>query len=649
MESWMWVLLLWVGQVVSQYFPPTPQDLQRVESRFGNGVSITYKEPKICETTEGVRSFSGYVSLPAKVLAADAEIQNYTLNTFFWFFESRKDPKNAPVSIWMNGGPGVSSMIGLFQENGPCNVNADSNSTTLNPWSWNNEVNMLYIDQPVQAGFSYDSLVNGTVDMTTRAEYIDLTPFPKNEVPIQTNIKRVGTFPSGNVDTTANGTSNAARALWHFAQTFFQEFPAYRPNDNRISIWTESYGGKYGPAFTSYFQEQNQKIANRTLTDPSEMYVLHLDTLGIINGCIDLLEQGESYVQFAYNNTYGLVTINQTVYDPGLGAFGRMEECKDLIVNCRSKAAELDPENQGRSEEVNNLCQEANSFCLFNLEGPYSALSGRSVYDIAAPKLDPFPPPFMKGYLAKNWVQSALGVPLNYSESIHGVYNAFDEIGDFARGGFLEDLAYILDQGIKVAMVYGDRDYICNWVGGERVSLAVNHTRAAQFRSAGYTEVRTNDTYVGGMVRQHGNFSFTRVFQAGHEVPAYQPETAYEIFRRSMNNLDIATGKVSTFQSGSDVYTSTGTKDTLDIRQAPPPEPEPTCCILRLSSTCTEEMIQAVKNGSAVIKDYIVVGMEGKGNGTSGSGGGKTSGGSNLRISVLMLASYVLMLMVVLV
>lgn len=66
----------------------------------------------------------------------------------------------------------------------------------------------------------------------------------------------------------------------------------------------------------------------------------------------------------------------------------------------------------------------------------------------------------MLGFLAKNWVQSALGVPLNYSDSTDSVYNAFNEIGDYPRGGFLEDLAYILDQGIKVAMVYGDRDFV---------------------------------------------------------------------------------------------------------------------------------------------------------------------------------------------
>jgi carboxypeptidase C (cathepsin A) len=94
----------------------------------------------LCETTPGVRSYSGYVHLPAGALA-DLGVQNqtYEINTFFWFFESRKDPANAPLSIWFNGGPGSSSMVGLLRENGPCYVNVDSNSTTTSDWSWNNE------------------------------------------------------------------------------------------------------------------------------------------------------------------------------------------------------------------------------------------------------------------------------------------------------------------------------------------------------------------------------------------------------------------------------------------------------------------------------------------------------------------------------
>jgi hypothetical protein len=54
-------------------------------------------------------------------------------------------------------------------------------------------------------------------------------------------------------------------------------------------------------------------------------------------------------------------------------------------------------------------------------------------------------------------------------------------------------------------------------MGGEAISLAIESKLSAKFRDAGYTELHTNEEYVGGMVRQHGNLSFARIFDAGHE------------------------------------------------------------------------------------------------------------------------------------
>ncbi|KAE9974920.1 hypothetical protein EG327_008624 [Venturia inaequalis] len=589
-----------------QYFPSPPQGVQTLRSKFGNGVEISYKEPGICETTPGVKSFSGYVKLPMGILKEDGVDNNYTINTFFWFFESRKDPANAPLSIWMNGGPGSSSMIGLFQENGPCTINSDSNSSQLNPWSWNREVNMLYIDQPVQTGFSYDTLVNGTLNLLSQD--VEIMDFKQEKMPKQNTTLLLGTFPSNNIDATANSTTNGARTLWHFAQAFFQEFPDYKPNDNRVSIWTESYGGKYGPAYTAFFQQQNQRIANGSLTTKGETALIHLDTLGIINGCVDTLTQQLSYAQMAFNNTYNLQTIPKTAYEQSLKAWSQPNGCKDKIVNCRRLATLSDPKNQGNNETVNEACRLANDFCSENIEIPYQKYSGRNFYDITAPEKDPFPPTYYLGYLSQHWVQSALGVPLNFTESVNSVFDAFSLTGDYVRGGFLEDLAYILDQGIKVALVYGDRDFACNWIGGEEVSLAVPYSNAQQFKNAGYASVQVNGTYEGGLVRQYGNFSFTRVFQAGHEVPAYQPETAYEIFRRTMGNLDIATGKTPTVHAGgANVYATTGKMDTWAVKNKPPPAPEPICYTLSMSTTCSNDQIKAVVNGTARIKDWVVV------------------------------------------
>jgi carboxypeptidase C (cathepsin A) len=182
-------------------------------------------------------------------------------------------------------------------------------------------------------------------------------------IPKQNETFLVGTFASNNISTTAQGTSSAARALWHFAQAFFQEFPTYKPNDNSISIWTESYGGKYGPAFTSFFQQQNEKILNGSMAEPNGKFVMKLDTLGIINGCIDDFTQGPSYAQMAYNNTYGIQAINETAFQNAVAAWDGPHGCKSRIITCRELAKSSDPDNLGINSTVNSACKTAAKFC----------------------------------------------------------------------------------------------------------------------------------------------------------------------------------------------------------------------------------------------------------------------------------------------
>ena len=152
--------------------------------------------------------------------------------------------------------------------------------------------------------------------------------------------------------------------------------------------------------------------------------------------------------------------------------------------------------------------------------------------------------------------------------------------------------------------MYGDRDLACNWIGGERASLAIPYSDNESFGAAGYAPIRVDESYVGGQVRQYGNLSFSRVYQAGHMVPSYQPETAYRIFMRAMFNRDIATGTLPL----SDTLGTVGPSDIRHIKNEVLPAPEPVYYILDPGFRCEQEQWERVWNGTAVVKDWVVVG-----------------------------------------
>jgi carboxypeptidase C (cathepsin A) len=143
-------------------------------------------------------------------------------------------------------------MIGLFQENGPCKFELGATNTKPinNTFSWNNNVNMLYIDQPVEVGFSL-----------------------------------------GN--SSAISTDTSSPYVWKLIQAFYAAFPEYKSRD--FGIFTESYGGHFGAEFAQYIQEKNKAQLGEHI---------NLIALGINNGWHDSILQEPAYVDFAFNNSY---------------------------------------------------------------------------------------------------------------------------------------------------------------------------------------------------------------------------------------------------------------------------------------------------------------------------------------------------------
>ncbi|GFP54798.1 carboxypeptidase Y homolog ARB_05721 [Trichoderma asperellum] len=136
---------------------------------------------------------------------------------FFWFFDSRNDPANDPIIIWMNGGPGSTSMLGLFNEMGACWLEPGANTTVPNDFAWNNNASVLFLDQPAGVGLS------------SRAEG---SPVPAFDI-------------------------EGAYDFQTFLNVFFKDvFPdrARLP----IHIAAESYGGHYGPVYLNYILDSRR-------------------------------------------------------------------------------------------------------------------------------------------------------------------------------------------------------------------------------------------------------------------------------------------------------------------------------------------------------------------------------------------------------
>ncbi|KAL0569910.1 hypothetical protein V5O48_012056 [Marasmius crinis-equi] len=420
------------------------------------------KNSGVCETTPGVEQFSGYIDIGAN------------MSTWFWFFEARENPETAPFTLWINGGPGCSSMIGLFQEHGPCFVNPDGATTRLNPFSWNNISNMIYIDQPTGTGFSH-----GT--------------------------------------TTVNSTEAAAPFFWQAFQILFESGEFSKFETREFLFTTESYGGHYGPAFVNYFNEQNEKIRQGAIQGE----LVNVSAMMINNGWYDPLLQNKAYLDFATNAPgYGQLQ-NDTVLKQVNDSFFMPDGCKDKEQACY---------DAGDGPASNAICIDADDFCIENVLVP--AVGDRDINDLRqnASSPNPFPPEFYLDFLDNPEIKQRIGAESNYSECSNRVGNNFGRTGDDART-LLPSLAELVDAKMKILIWAGDADINCNWLGGHASVLAMDWYGKEEFANIPFTNMTIDGKPVAA-IQNLDNFSFARVYEAGHEVPAFQPEASFEIFRQ---------------------------------------------------------------------------------------------------------------------
>eukprot|EP01105_Mastigella_eilhardi_P026982 TRINITY_DN805_c0_g2_i1.p1 TRINITY_DN805_c0_g2~~TRINITY_DN805_c0_g2_i1.p1 ORF type:complete len:490 (-),score=87.65 TRINITY_DN805_c0_g2_i1:175-1644(-) len=116
-------------------------------ARFARGAPAAHLIVALPGLTDAIsfKQYAGYITVDA----------TNNRNLFYWFVESQRNPATDPVVLWTNGGPGASSLTGLFTEHGPFWPNPDGKTLFVNPYSWNRIANVIYLEDPVGVGFSY--------------------------------------------------------------------------------------------------------------------------------------------------------------------------------------------------------------------------------------------------------------------------------------------------------------------------------------------------------------------------------------------------------------------------------------------------------------------------------------------------------------
>jgi carboxypeptidase C (cathepsin A) len=214
-----------------------------------------------------VTALPGYGPVKGKQYAGPLPVAGGGANLFFWFFESQHAPERDPVVLWLNGGPGSSSFLGLFMENGPYKLHKSAaGQITLedNPFSWNKHASYMIIDQPAGVGLS------GIPDPALYA-------------------------PNEQVQT---------YQLYQALREFFARYPQYGEQD--FYIFGESFAGHYIPTLATAILDGNKQGYPR----------INLKGIGVGDGWVDPLLLEATYGEYGY--AHGLIDLAGKAHVDGL-------------------------------------------------------------------------------------------------------------------------------------------------------------------------------------------------------------------------------------------------------------------------------------------------------------------------------------------
>ncbi|XP_043976840.1 lysosomal protective protein isoform X1 [Gambusia affinis] len=428
------------------------------------------------------RQYSGYLTV------ADGKHLHY------WFVESQNKPSSDPVVLWLNGGPGCSSLDGLLTEHGPFLIQDDGVTLQYNPYSWNKIANMLYLESPVGVGFSYSDDKN-----------------------YKTNDTEV--------------SMNNYLAL----KEFFRLFPEY--SSNELYLTGESYGGIYIPT-----------LAERVMEDSS----LNLQGVAVGNGMSSYELNDNSLVYFAYyhgllgsqlwaelqmyccsggkcdfynnqnpNCSDKLSDVQTIIYNSGLNIYNLYAPCAGGVPHRFSldngqlvvrDMGNIFIKHQGTRQWNQKLMSLAAVHLSVRLDPPCTNSTPSSLY------------------LNNAYVKKALHISphaLDWAICSSEVNMMYGRLYMDVRKQYLKLLSALK---YRVLVYNGDVDMACNFMGDEWFVESLQQKVEVQRRPWVYDSL--NGHQIGGFVKEFDNIAFLTVKGSGHMVPTDKPVAAFAMFTR---------------------------------------------------------------------------------------------------------------------
>uniref|UniRef100_A0A914W4Q2 Carboxypeptidase n=1 Tax=Plectus sambesii TaxID=2011161 RepID=A0A914W4Q2_9BILA len=405
----------------------------------------------------------------------------------YWFVESQRAPSTDPLILWLNGGPGCSSVGGFLTELGPFQVNPDGATLRLNPYGWNMQANVFALEAPAGVGYSYST---------------------NNDV-------------SSNDNRTA--TENYA-AL----KNFFAAFPQYRTND--FYVMGESYGGVYVPTLV------------QTILDNQAGFNIKIKGFSIGNGCVSANLGVDSIVQFVYN--HGLV-------DEQKWQQAKTQCCNNQIDGCAFHTFTGNGFCPNFANDAQNLAWNSgiNPYGLY--QDCHTAIRaedaiqtryhvdlqqrfGKSINEIQAENgnvLAAIPclnETAVTNYMNLATVRAAMSIP-----SVVGKWSFCSTPVNFAYTRSLSEMQsrvqYAIKSGLRGVIYNGDTDMACNFLMSQRFSATLGLTEKVS------KKLFHVDGQVAGTYTAYNGLEFYTVRGAGHMVPTDKPSVSYHILQSFLN------------------------------------------------------------------------------------------------------------------